>query len=76
MDILRDGHDLRDTIVQVKRPEIQYRTTQSIKRKPIMTYAAQKPKILLNQKYHQTFVPGLIKLTSFVRDFDSKLHFM
>ena len=40
MDFLTDDHDLRDTLVNIRRWEMGYCTTESIKRKPVMMYVA------------------------------------
>ena len=63
-----DNHDFIDTLVQVRRREIWYRTTQSVKRQRVITYVAQISKTFMNEKCHQTCVQGRIKQTSFVRD--------
>ena len=65
---LADDHDLRDTIEKVGRREIWYRTTESVKRQPFMTYVSQISKMFMNQKCHQTCVQYLIKKINFVRD--------
>ena len=65
---LSDDHDLRDIIVKVRRQEIWYRTKESEKRQPVMTYVAQISKTFMHKKFHQTCVQGLIKYTNFVRD--------
>ena len=61
MGFLTDDNDLRDTIVKVRCQEFWYRTTESVKRQPVMTYVTQISKTFMNEKCHQTCVQGLIK---------------
>ena len=68
LGFLTDDHHLRDTIIKVRRQEIRYRRTESVKRQPVMTYVAQISKMFMNQKCHQTCVQCLIKYTTFVLD--------
>ena len=68
MGFLSDDHNLKDTIVYVRRREIWYRSTPSVKRQAFMTYVAQISKTFMNKKCHQTCVQGLIKQTNFVSD--------
>ena len=51
----------RDTIVKIRLREILYRTTESVKRQPVMTYVALISKTCLKQKCNQTCLEGLIK---------------
>ena len=48
--------DLRVTIMKVRRREIWYRSTESVKRLPAMTYMALNSKTFMNTKCHQTCV--------------------
>ena len=61
MGFLTDDHDLRDTTMKERHRNILYRTTESIKRQPVMTYIAQISKTFRNKKCHQTCDQGLIK---------------
>ena len=67
MGFLTKEHDLSDTIVKVRRREILYHSTESVKRQPVMTHEAQISKTFINQKCHLTCVQGLIKYTNVVR---------
>ena len=49
MGFLSVDHDLRDTIVKVRHREILYRTMESVKRQPVMTYVARISKTFMNQ---------------------------
>ena len=49
MGFIADDHDFRDTIMKVRRREILYRTTESVKRQPLMTYVAQISKTFLHK---------------------------
>ena len=55
MGFFTDDHDLRDAVVKVRRREMRYRTTESIKLQRGMKYVAQ---LFINQKCHQTCVRG------------------
>ena len=66
MGFLTHEHDLRDTIVKVRRREIRNRTTESVKRQPVMTYVAQISKTCMNKNAIKRVFN--IKETNFVRD--------
>ena len=47
------GFEVRDTLMKVRRREILYRSTESVKRLPAMTYVALFSKTFMNPKCHQ-----------------------
>ena len=49
MGFLTHDHDLRDTIMKVIYREIWYRTTESVRRQPVMTYVVQISKTFVNR---------------------------
>ena len=62
MGFLTYNDDLRDKIVKVGGREIWNRTTESVKRQPVMTQVAQTSKTFRNKKNAiKTCVQGLIK---------------
>ena len=50
MGFLTDEHQRRHVILKVKRLQIWYRSTKSIKRQPVMAYVAQTSKRFMNKK--------------------------
>ena len=51
------------TMTLAERRRERYRTTESVKRQPVMTYVAQK-KTFINRNFHQTCIQGLLKSIS------------